>query len=76
MKKMVLAVLFAMATVSNVQASAGSDNNFKAKVDIMKEDQMDSTDVFAIPLDDSEVEDEEELKAIHEKEKKFEEKKK
>lgn len=37
------------------------NRSYQQKMDVMREDQTDSTDIFAIPLDDSEVEDQEEL---------------
>ena len=56
----------ATAAASNVNAAQA--NKTEEKYDIMKRDQMDSTDVFAIQLDDSEIEDEEEINKLEGKE--------
>lgn len=64
MTKRILYILFAsLFTLSNLPAgqSAPSEKNSGAtreKDKIMLRDQVDSTDTFAIPLDESEVEDE------------------
>lgn len=46
---------------------APASDSAQEKYDIIKRDQIDSTDTYAIPLDDSEVEDEEELNRIENK---------
>ncbi|MBA2369547.1 MAG: hypothetical protein H0V82_11070 [Candidatus Protochlamydia sp.] len=43
-------------------------SNTQEKYDILNRDQIDNTDVYAIPFDDSEVEDEEELNRLEKKE--------
>jgi hypothetical protein len=44
-----------------VQANTSKDSNqekTRLKIEVMQEDQIDGTDIFAIPYDDSNVEDE------------------
>lgn len=65
--------LLSLIVATGLEASA-AQRELKAKQDIIKEDQTDSTDVLAIPLDDSEVEDQEELDYIQEREKEFKQK--
>lgn len=44
------------------QSTRPTDNGkYEEKMRIMEKDEKDDTDIFAIPLDDSEIEDEEEL---------------
>jgi len=75
MKKIILVTSFVVVFAGNVYAAADKNNDtFQKKVDIMKEDQTDTTDIFAIPLDDSEVEDQQELEYIKKREQKFENK--
>jgi hypothetical protein len=66
----VLAGLMSLIVALGLEASAAS-RELKAKQDIIKEDQIDTTSIFAIPLDDSEVEDQEELDYIQEREREF-----
>jgi hypothetical protein len=52
---------------SNPQHRATPETNFPAAAQPpLLRDQIDDTDIYAIPLDDSEVEDEEEMQAIYE----------
>lgn len=44
-----------------LQAQQSNAAKLDEKYDIMKRDQIDETDIYAIPYDDSEVEDEEEI---------------
>jgi hypothetical protein len=53
-------------TAQPSQTATGSKT--QEKIDIINRDQIDSTDIYAIPLDDSEVEDEEELNRLERKE--------
>lgn len=61
-----------LLAISSLQAASNSSSNREStvqeKYDIMRRDQMDGTDALAIPLDDSEVEDEEEINLIKHKE--------
>ncbi len=45
-----------------------ADGKTQEKYDIMKRDHIDTTDIFAIQLDDSEIEDEEEINRLEGKE--------
>lgn len=46
---------------------ANNQSSTQQKDEIMRRDQMDDTDTFAIPLDSSEVEDEEEINRLEQK---------
>ncbi|MBS4162905.1 Uncharacterized protein PRO82_000183 [Candidatus Protochlamydia amoebophila] len=64
-------VTTAEATVSkpvNSSTLANSNSRVDAKYEIMRRNEIDNTDVLAIPLDDSEVEDQEEINQIEKKE--------
>lgn len=71
MKKMnqylLMSALFGVLSFQSEGFAANSANN-DAKYEILKRDQVDDTDTYAIPFDDSEVEDEEEVNAIEKKE--------
>ncbi|KIC71960.1 hypothetical protein [Candidatus Protochlamydia amoebophila] len=64
-------VTTAEAAVSKpVNSSTQVDSNSRvdAKYEIMRRNGIDNTDVLAIPLDDSEVEDQEEVNRVEKKE--------
>ncbi|CAF24284.1 hypothetical protein [Candidatus Protochlamydia amoebophila] len=64
-------VTTAEAAVSKpVNSSTQVDSNSRvdAKYEIMRRNGIDNTDVLAIPLDDSEVEDQEEVNQVEKKE--------
>lgn len=50
-------------TEARTSSSALSDGNPSEKFDIMRRDERSGTDALAIPLDESEVEDEEDINA-------------
>ena len=50
------------------QPNSAQERRTNEKFNIMKRDQVDSTDLFEIPLGDSEVEDEEEINRLEGKE--------
>jgi hypothetical protein len=55
--------------VSSTQTATKNDSSpTQEKYDIMRRNEIDDTDVLAIPFDDSEVEDEEEINQAEKKE--------
>jgi hypothetical protein len=55
--------------VSSTQTTTKNDSGTtQEKYDIMRRNEIDDTDVLAIPFDDSEVEDEEEINRAEKKE--------
>lgn len=52
----------------NKKTTTANEQLTKEKDEIMKRDQVDPTNVFAIPFDDSEVEDEQEINRDEKKE--------
>lgn len=48
----------------NMNAQDNGQNSTQRKDEIMRRDQIDNTDTYAIPLDSSEVEDEEEINRL------------
>ncbi len=70
MKYILIACLSAFVTGFCVEAAVSNlknDGNTKQKDEIMLRDQIDTTDSLAIPLDDSEIEDEEEVNRAEKK---------
>lgn len=67
-----LILTMVLAISSNLQSnqnnSANQNKVDNEKYDILRRDQVDQTDIFEIPLGDSEVEDEEELNRAEKKE--------
>lgn len=63
-------LLFMDLTAAKPETTTGK----QTPQEIIKVDQTDSTDIFAIPLDDSEEEDNEEWEAMQQKEKEYIEK--
>ncbi len=55
-------------TQDKVSAPKGNGSSTQQKFDIMERDEMEDTDTLAIPFDDSEVEDEEEINRAEKKE--------
>ncbi len=49
-------------------APKGNESSTQQKFDIMERDEMEDTDTLAIPFDDSEVEDEEQINRAEKKE--------
>lgn len=56
------------AAAQSEKAQLSAHSNTDAKYEIMRRDQIDTTDALAIQLDDSEVEDEEEVNLLEGKE--------
>ncbi|WP_042281795.1 hypothetical protein [Candidatus Protochlamydia sp. R18] len=76
MKLLTVLSLFTLVTTAEAAVSkpassstqADSNSRVDAKYEIMRRNGIDDTDVLAIPLDDSEVEDQEEVNRIEKKE--------
>lgn len=58
-----------IAAMPKRDASSQGPSKTELKQDPFEEDEIDDTDIFAIPLDDSAIEDEEELEEIRQIEK-------
>jgi hypothetical protein len=62
-------ISLAIEAAPNRSSSANQNNSNQRQEDaerdeIMREDQVDNTDIYAIPLDSSEVEDEEQINRL------------
>ena len=77
-KSQLLATLITITLISSAHAAPSSQptqrlnshyngSNYEEKVDLIKRDQIDNTDTLAIPFDDSEIEDEEEINHLEQK---------
>jgi uncharacterized protein YabE (DUF348 family) len=66
-----LVILTASVEATTPESSTGTQNTVNSKTeekfDIMRRNEIDSTDALAIPFDDSEVEDEEEINRAEKK---------
>ncbi|WP_075882562.1 hypothetical protein [Candidatus Protochlamydia sp. W-9] len=77
MKLLTVLSLFTLVTTAEAAVSkpvnssttqVDSNSRVDAKYEIMRRNRIDDTDVLAIPLDDSEVEDQEEVNRFEKKE--------
>lgn len=60
MTKVLMAILTLSTAILSAQPQQNqTPSNMKERIDIIKQDQISGTDTLAIPLDESEVEDEE-----------------